>query len=87
MIIDLFLNVVYAFILAITSPFLLLDDVTLPASWIASVTTAGGYAISLNTIIPVTTLLIVVGVFLAYESIYFGMKLINWVIRKIPTIS
>ena len=87
MIIDAFISIVYLFVYAITSPFRLAPVVSLPVSWTDAVTTAGHYALSLNTILPITTLLTVFGVFLAYEVAYFGVKLINWVIRKIPTIS
>jgi hypothetical protein len=87
MIIDAFLIIIYGFIYAITSPFRLAPIVSLPVSWSDAVTTGGHYALSLNTILPVTTLLAVFGVFLAYEVAYFGVKLVNWVIRKIPTIS
>jgi hypothetical protein len=87
MIIDAFLAVIYAFVYAITAPFRLAPIVSLPTEWTSAVTTASGYIASLNAIIPVTTLIAVLAVFLGYELTYFGMKLINWVIRKIPTIS
>jgi hypothetical protein len=87
MIFTVLINIVFGFIFALTAPFRLLPDVTLPASWLTAVDTASEYVLSLNNFFPVTILLTVFGVFLAYEVAYFGMKLINWVIRKIPTIS
>jgi len=87
MIADFFIGLVYTFVSLLTAPFLLLPDVTLRAIFTDSVATASAYVISRNAIVPVDTLLYIFFLFLAYELAYFGVKLINWVIRKIPTIS
>lgn len=81
------LAVIYGFIYALTLPFRALDDVSLPASFTDSVNTASSYLIALDTYIPVVIILALLAVFFAYETAYYSMKLINWVIRKIPTIS
>ena len=71
----------------ITAPLRLFDNVTLEGDFLASVTTASTYISAFDTIIPVTTLLTIFGLFLAFESIYFAYKLIMWLIKKIPTIN
>lgn len=87
MIVTLLLTIVYYFIYGITAVFRLAPIVSLPASVTSAVTTASGYISSLNDFLPIGTLITILGIFLAYELSYFTMKLINWVIRKIPGIS
>jgi hypothetical protein len=41
----------------------------------------------LNTFLPISTIITILGVFTTYELAYFTFKLIYWVIKKIPTIS
>jgi len=81
------IDVFYLFVYAVTAPFRLAPIVALPGSWVSSVTTANDYITSLNAFLPITSLITVLGIFLAYELGYFGMKFINWVIRKIPGVS
>lgn len=71
-----------------TGIFLLADDVVINPAFESSMTTAISYAQAINKIFPVNELLYtIVGIFLVYELAYFGLKIINWIIRKIPTIS
>lgn len=87
MITSALLYLVYAFILAITSPLRLLDDVVVNASVSSSVTTASGYISGLNSFLPVSTILTIFGVLIAYEVILVGYKIIKWVYQKIPMIN
>lgn len=87
MIITAIINLIYAFVYLITSPMRLLPAVTLPSDFTTAITTAGGYAQGLNAILPINTIIFVFGIFALYEAGYFSWKLLNWVIRKIPTIS
>lgn len=82
-----FVLAIYAFIYAITSPFRLAPDVSLPVSWVNAINTGGGYVMSLDNFLPMGVIFGVLVVFVAYESAYFAIKLVNWVIRKIPGIS
>lgn len=87
MIFSLFIDAIYVFVYALTAVFRLAPVVELPAGWISAVGTAGSYIAGLDVFLPVTSLVVVLSIFLAYEIAYFGMKLVNWVIRKIPGIS
>lgn len=42
---------------------------------------------SINMILPVNTILIALGVIIAYHSFTLIFYVLNWVIRKIPTVS
>ena len=78
------LNLIYS----VVSGFLnLLPDVSLSDSVSSAVGTASGYLAGLNGIIPVGTLLIILGLFLTIEGIILTIKIVNWFIRKIPTIN
>lgn len=81
------LYLLYATILLFTSPLRLLPDVTQENSFVASISTASQYISALNIVLPMTTLITILGLFVAYEISYFGYKLIMWVIKKIPTIN
>lgn len=88
MISALLLKIIYYIIWLLSSLFLLANDVSINGAFSSSIATAMSYAQAINKIFPVSELLYtIVGVFLAYEIAYFGWKIINWVIRKIPTIS
>jgi hypothetical protein len=88
MIITNLLKIVYDFMYLLTLPFRVLPDVTLPVFITGTIATASSYISSINHFLPITEMVyLLVVLFIAYESAYFGYKLIMWVIRKIPTIS
>jgi len=88
MIIDIFIDIVFLFVYAITAVFRLAPDVSLPAGLTASIANASGYASAIDAFFPVHELVaVLIGVFLVYEGAYFAYKLIMWVIKKIPTIN
>lgn len=82
-IIYIFFFIVYG----ITTPLRLFDNVSLDGNFISSVTTATTYISVFDSFLPVTTLVIIFGLFLAFETAYFTYKLIMWLIKKIPTIN
>lgn len=84
MIITAILNVIFTFIQFILSPLLLLPDVTLDPNFSSSLTTAGTYYHSLNGILPIDTMLQILGVSIALESAYLFYKLLMWLLRKVP---
>ena len=59
---------------------------SLPADFTSAVETASGYLTALDFVLPVATLVSILGVFLAFEGAIFAYKGVMWVIRKIPTI-
>ena len=88
MIITAFLNIIYVFILGITYPLRILNDVTLPAEiTTTAINTASAYYHSIDTILPIDTMIQILSISLTFESLYLIYKLIMWVIKKIPTIN
>ena len=83
-----FLAVILAALYAILSPLLLLPDVSLDSGITSSIVTVGNWIHSIDQFFPVhETIGIFLSVFLGYEVAYFLIKLLNWIIRKIPGIS
>jgi len=87
MIINGILYTIYYFVLGITAPFRLLPDVSLPEGVSAALTSAGSYLSILDAVIPVDTLLSVLGAFLVVETAIFTYKLIKWVYVKVPGVN
>lgn len=87
MITNFLLYILYLVIKVIISPIMLLPNTTLPAGVSSAISTASGYISAFNTMLPMTTLLLVVSTILIIEGAIFTFKLINWVIKKIPMIS
>ena len=85
MIIAIFTNFIYALIYVITSPIRLLPDVALPSSFTGAIITANGYISSLNTILPIDTIITLLLLYIGVEVAYFGYKLIMWLIKRFPT--
>jgi hypothetical protein len=81
------LNLFYNVIIFITTPIRNLADVSLNSSLGSAITTAGSYLHSLDVLLPMATILAILGVSLAFEAIYLTYKLIMWVIKKIPMIN
>jgi hypothetical protein len=65
----------------------LMPDVSIPDKITSAVTTASHYLTALNVFLPIDTLLAIIIIFLIIEGIILLIKIINWFIRKIPTIS
>jgi hypothetical protein len=78
------LNIVYYLVVGFVGIF---PDVSLSDSVSSSVATASTYISGLNIILPVATLLSIVGLVLTIEGVILLIKIINWFIRKIPTIN
>ena len=85
MITSILLWFLYSFVGVITSPILLLPDVILGGDLVSSITKAGLALAPFDLILPVTTLLTVLGVFLTYELTYGGYKVTMWIIRRFPS--
>jgi len=85
MITNFILTLIFGLVYAITIPIVNLNDVVMSDSFATSITTANGYISSLNTFIPVDTIIQILGVFLVIEGAVLTYKLIMWVIKRIPT--
>ena len=87
MIVTLLIQLLYDIVWLITYPVRLLSDVSLDSNVTSSISTASSYLGGLNKVFPVTTLLTIFGLVLVVEGFILSWKGINWLIRKIPTIS
>jgi len=87
MIIDILLNLLYAFIFIVISPFTLLSDVQPNNDLTTSIVTFVSYFSSLYFIVPFATIFGIIAFELAFETLYFGYKLIRWAYRKIPGVT
>ena len=84
MITNFILNAIYR---VINGFFSLFPNVSFSDSITASVATASTYLSALNIIAPIYTLMAIITLFLTIEGVILTIKIINWFIRKIPTIS
>jgi len=87
MITSFLLKAFHALVYIMLYPLRLLPDVDLSGSIGSAISTAGGYLSGLNDIIPISTLIAVIGLILAVEGAIFVYKGVNWLIRKIPGIN
>jgi hypothetical protein len=87
MIISAILYILYGIVFLPIQLIAQLPDVSITGGIGASINVASQYLAGLNTFLPVTDILIILGAFLTYEIGYFAWKGINWLVRKIPTIS
>lgn len=87
MITSALLYIIYLFLYAITSPLRLLNDVSLSSDFTTAIQNANEYLASLNFILPVSTFVAVIALMLTIEGFIILYKIINWVIRKIPTVN
>lgn len=82
--IESIIALVYTFVLR---ALLFLPDAPSSMTFVTSAQTASGYISSVNQFFPISELLILLGVFIIFETVYFGYKIIYWIIKKIPTVS
>lgn len=87
MITNAILILLYAAVVAITSPLRLLPSVTAESGFTQAVTTAANYLKGIDTVFPVSTMAQILGAILTIELGVVAYKLIMWGIKKIPTIS
>lgn len=84
MILNFILNLIYNISIFFLD---LLPEVSMPDGIINAITTAGGYIASMNIILPMDTLLAIIGLYLTIEGVILVIKIINFIIRKIPGIN
>jgi hypothetical protein len=86
MLITFFLNLAYW----ITSSFLSLfptADTSVLSAVGGAVASASSYLSAINSFTPVSTIITIAGVFISIEVFILFIKIVNWIIRKIPTIN
>lgn len=81
---DLVLNVVFWFLNFLLSVFPASSG--FPPEVLNSATTIGGYLHLVSPILPVSTLLTVVGIVFSVEIAIFGFKTVRWLVGHIPVI-
>jgi len=87
MITSALIKLIYYIVFALTSPFRLLPDASLPSGLTSAISSANGYIASFNSFFPTGTMLQVLGAMLVIEVAALSYKLIMWVLTKIPGIS
>lgn len=85
MIIGIFLNLVYLAVLVAMSPLLALPVATLSSDFSNAITIGGSYMSALNFVLPIPTLVTILGLSISFEVGYFTFKGIMWIIRRFPT--
>lgn len=86
MITTLLLYVIFGLIKLLLLPFTLLPNASLPIDFSNAIVVASSYISSFNNFIPVQTILTILSLVLTIEFFIILFKLINWTIKKIPTI-
>jgi len=86
MITTLLLYILLTILKGLLLPFTLLADASLPSAFTSAMTSASTYISAFNDFLPVGTLLTILGLVLTIEIFINSFKLINWAIKKIPTI-
>lgn len=79
------LYMIYGVVWLIVSPILLLPDVSISSGFSTALTTAISYISVFDSILPITTLFIIIGLIMGIEIAIAVYKIIMWVIRRIPT--
>lgn len=87
MITGFIIYLLYQITYGLTYPLRILSDVSLSSDFVSTISTANNYIVGLNFILPLPTLITIIGIFLGIEVFILLYKLINWLIRKIPTIN
>ena len=84
MLTDVILSIIYFVVSGFAG---LLPDVSLSDNIATSISTAAGYATALDNFVPLATIAAIMGLVLTIELVMLSIKVINWFIRKIPTIN
>ena len=87
MIVEALIIIIYMITLALITPFLILPDVDLSNEFGEAITQIANILATFDFIIPVNFIVIVLSVWITYSTSYVILKGINWLIRKIPSVS
>ncbi len=86
MLITFFLNLIYNIVNSFLGLFSNADTAFLTNIGTAASTTSS-YLSAVSAFAPISTILTIVGLFLIIELAILIIKIVNWIIRKIPTIN
>lgn len=87
MIFDFILNIVFAVLSLVISPFSLLPDVSLPVDLLASLGAIKPYYASLASIMPIGTLIAIIAIEVIVDGSILTYRLIRWGYQKLPFIN
>lgn len=87
MITNFLIYLLWTVVYGLTYPIRILSDVSLSADFTSAISTANNYISGLNYILPLSTLITIIGLFLGIEIFILSYKIVNWLIRKIPSIN
>jgi len=87
MITNFLINVLYDVAFLFTLPARLFENVTLPATMTSAISSAAPALGTINAVVPVTTVLAIVALFVVVEFAILTWKGVNWIIRKIPGVN
>lgn len=87
MITTILLNIIYVFVLGITSVISQFGDVSQNNAITDALATMSAYLVALNDFLPVSTLLAIIAFELAFEASVFTYKLVRWGYQKVPGIN
>lgn len=87
MITNAILYILYGFVYLITAPVRLFSDVSLPVAINDTISSVGSNLALLNQVIPVSTIITILGVMLVIEGAIFIYKGIRWIYNKIPGVN
>jgi len=87
MIVELFLALIFIFVYSISRVLVFLGDATLPEGFTNAFAQVGDILAPIAHVIDLFTLFFLIGLIVSIELGYLLWKGINWLIRKLPTIS
>ena len=87
MITDFILFILYNVVLLFLAPLRAFSDFNLDSNIGLSIIKAKEYLANVNQVLPVGTIVSIIGIFVAVNGFILIWKAVNWLIRKIPTIN
>ena len=84
MLLDIILNIIYSVIGGFLN---LLPVVDLSDGLGNAIYNINGYLSGISFVLPLATILSILGLFLTIEGVLLTISIINWFIRKIPTVN
>jgi hypothetical protein len=85
MIISGIIYILYGLVFVVTLPLRLFADATLPAFLTAAVSNISPYISILDAVLPLGTIISIVGFYVVVEVAIFTYKGIMWIIKRFPT--
>jgi hypothetical protein len=81
------LNIVYVFVLGITTLIAQFGEVSANNSMTNAIVALKTYYTSLDAFLPLSTIMAIIAFDLAFEGIVFLYKMIRWAYQKVPMIN